>query len=383
MGSIKKIKLMHLINCYTLAGAEILAYNIIEKIDKSKFDISICSIGAHDLEIENQIKDRLKKEGITVLNLNKPSQKKRFSSILSLAEILKQNKIEILNTHCSSPDFYGKLAGFLAGVPLVYSTVHNDCGYKKDREKFFRHFTTKYIAISDYIKTFMLDRINVPENKIKLIYNGVKFSDINDVKDLREKKLKELNIDPGKIVITNVGRIVPLKGQNFLIEAAKEVVDKNKNVHFMIVGNDKLDLEWTNNLKNLVKDLGLENNITFTGARNDIEELMAISDLFVFPSTLEGLPLTVLEAMAAGLPVIATDVGSINEVVHHNINGLLIPSGNKEVISQNIIKLLNDKERSERMALEAKKLARSKYSIVQTAKNYEELYLEDYSKLKR
>ena len=374
-----KIRLMHIINCYTFAGAEILAYNIAQRIDTDKFDVFICSIGKSDNEIESYIKNMLQSKNITVLQLDKPSHKNRVEGILKLAVLLRQYKINVINTHCSSPDFYGKLAGFLAGVPFVYSTIHSNVGYKRLREKFLRHFTAKYIAISESVKNYMLGDLGLPCNKIELISNGVKYVDFLDIdKVARMIMMDELGIDINKKVISSIGRLVKLKGHNFLIDAANAILEEYRDVHFLIVGNDKVDIEWANSLKRLVKDKSLERYFTFTGTRNDITDILSLTDVFVFPSINEGLPLAVLEAMAAGVPVVSTDVGSIGEVVSHGVNGLLIPSGNSLSIAQSIIKLFDNWEWAEKMGKNARKLVRSEYSIEDTAKRYEELYLKNF-----
>lgn len=377
-----KIRLMHIINCFTFAGAEILAYNIAERIDKTKFDVFICSIGTNDCEVESSIKKMLRNRSITVLELEKPRHKNRVGCILRLAGLLKQYRIDVINTHCSSPDFYGKLAGFLVGVPFIYSTIHGNVGYNRTREKFLGHLTTNYIAISEYIKNYMREDLGVPFDKIELIRNGVKFVDYPGLDRQAAKKtiLTELGVDINKRVVASIGRLVQLKGHNFLIDAAREILDKYDDVHFLIVGNDKIDVEWANSLKRLVKDKRMEKYFTFTGTRNDVNNILSVTDVFVLPSLTEGLPLTLLEAMASGVPVVSTDVGSISEVVKHRENGLLIPSGNSKLISQSVIELFDNLEWAGSMAESARELVRSKFSIEETARGYENLYLRNFYK---
>lgn len=375
-----KIRLMHIINCFTFAGAEILVYNIAERIDKTRFDVFICSIGTNDCVVESNIKKMLQNKSITVLELEKPSQKNRIGGILRLAGLLRQYRIDVINTHCSSPDFYGKIAGFLVGVPFIYSTVHGKVGYKRTREIFLRHLTTNYIAISEYIKNYMREDLGVPFDKIEIIRNGVESADYHSIDRQAAKKaiMTELGIDINKRVVASIGRLVQLKGHNYLIDAARDILNKYDDVHFLIVGNDKIDIEWANGLKRLVKDKKLEKYFTFTGTRNDINNILAGTDVFVLPSLTEGLPLTVLEAMASGVPVVSTDVGSVSEVVKHRENGLLIPPGNSQPIAQSVIELLDNWEWAGNMAENARKLVRSKYSIEETAKGYEDLYLRNY-----
>jgi glycosyltransferase involved in cell wall biosynthesis len=159
-------------------------------------------------------------------------------------------------------------------------------------------------------------------------------------------------------VIGNVARLAPQKGQRTLIEAAPHVLVSHPDATFVIVGDGELRDE----LQRVAQDLGVAESFTFTGARDDIPELLATFDVFAFPSHFEGLCLAVIEAQVAGVPVVATPVGGIRETVVPNETGLLVEPGEPEVLAAAIVSLLDDPAYALRLASEAQRRALARYT---------------------
>lgn len=385
----KKIAVMHVINAYALGGAEKLVFDIASSMDKTKFDVFVCSIGGRGDDLEKTLRRDLQSQGIKAISLDKAPRKQRLRAVLKLAKILGKNKIDIVHTHCPSPDFYGRLAAFISRVPLAacmsrvavtFSTIHSTAGYSSYWEKVFKHFTTKYIAISEQVKKYAIDDLQIPSDKVELIYNGIDLQRFMKNKIDRENKLAKLRIDADKKIITNIGRVAEEKGQIYLIRAAKIVLKEFPDVHFLIVGDDKTDKKTAQKLKDMVRAEGLSDYITFTGIRQDVPEILAITDIFVFPSLWEGFALVVLEAMAAEVPVVATDVGIIREVLVDQENGLIVPPKDAVALAEGIKFMLSDPERAKEMGLKGQKTVEEKFTIENTVRGYEELYLKEFSK---
>jgi len=131
----KKIAVMHVINAYALGGAEKLVFDIASSMDKTKFDVFICSIASRGDAVERSIRHSLHSQGVRTLCLDKAPHRQRLLAIWRLARFLRANKIDIVHTHCPSPDFYGRLAAWLSRVPLVFTTIHNTAGYSRRVEK--------------------------------------------------------------------------------------------------------------------------------------------------------------------------------------------------------------------------------------------------------
>jgi len=374
-----KVAVMHIINAYALGGAEKLVFDIARRMDKTKFNVFVCSIGAREDDIEQAVRHDLQSQGIKTLSLDKPPHKQRVHTVVKLAKILCDNKIDILHTHCPSPDFYGKLSALIARIPLVFSTIHNTQGYSASVERVLSRLTTKYVAISKTVAQYALQELKIPSQKIEIIYNAIdvrQFTETHNQSIIRKKKRTELGIPENIQMIMTIGRITRQKGHIYLIDAMKEVVKNFPNVCLCIVGDYTCDPDVTNELKRKVKESGLKEKVIWTGVRTDIPELLASADIFVLPSLWEGLPVTLLEAMASRIPVVATAVGSNPEIIRHGENGFLVPPANPSTLAKCILELLKDKKKAQLLAEEGYKTIQERFTIERMVKEYEKLYLK-------
>lgn len=364
-------KVLHLINSFSLAGAEKLIFDITKRIDKSKIDCYVCAISKGNSY--NFFVNKLNKNKVSTFCLYKGYEKDRFKSIYKLVNYIYENDIDYIHTHCSSPDFYGKIAGLLTSRP-VYSTIHNSKGYSRFLQLLFRSITKKYIAISKQVKKYMINELSLPNNRIKLIFNGVDISKFKEANINVNQKKRSLGIPLQKKVIINVGRITEQKGQKTIIEAARKIVNKRNDIIFLIVGDKSYNRDLYNNLKKKIDNYNLKKYIRFTGIREDVNELLAMSDVFVLPSIFEGLPITLLEAIFSKIPIVASDVGGNRELIKNGESGYLIPTNNSVLLAKKIINLLNNENVSESMVEKAYNDAINKFDIRTTVAKYEKLY---------
>ncbi|MCL0101406.1 glycosyltransferase, partial [Peptococcaceae bacterium] len=174
--------------------------------------------------MEKTLRRDLQSQGIKTISLDKAPRQQRLRAVLKLAKILGKNKIDIVHTHCSSPDFYGRLAAFISRVPLVFSTIHNTEGYSLRNEKILGYLTTKYIAISLQVQKYAVRNLQIPMRKIALIYNGIDMSAFKKSLIVKQHKLAELGIPVNRKIITNIGRVAEQKGQLYLMQAAKNIL---------------------------------------------------------------------------------------------------------------------------------------------------------------
>ena len=370
-----KITVMQLINSFSLAGAEILVFDLATRMDKEKFAVLVCSIGSRNDEIETKIRKKLESKGIETLSLEKPKRKGRLKAIWKLYHYLREYDVDILHTHCSSPDFYGKFTAFLVRTPLVFSTIHNMQGYSALTERVLKTLTTKYVAISETVKRYAASELKIPTEKISVIYNAIDMQRFDLGTLPREEKLRELGVSPGVKVITTAGRIARQKGHIYLVEAAAEVMNEFPDVHFLIVGDDTADREITKQLKEAIKAKNLEDRILLTGVRTDIPEILSITDVFVLPSLWEGLSIVLLEAMASGVPVVVTDVGSNSEIITNGVNGFIVHPKDSQVLAQKIKDLLSDPEKARKLGTEGQRMVQERFAIDRMIQGYEQLYL--------
>lgn len=371
----QKISLMHLINCFSLAGAEKLVFDLATGIDKDKFEVIVCGMATIKDNIEETICNDLQEKGVRPLLLGKTANKRRIESVLNLRKNLKEHNITILHTHCQSPDFYGKISAFLARTPLVFSTIHNVAGYHAIHEGILNKLTTRYVAISETVKQYGISDLKIPSEKIEVIHNAVNTRKYTPINIDKNAKMQELGVPIGRKIVTTVGTCQERKGHHYLIEAAEKVLKKFSDTHFLIIGDTSADFDFTSRIKTMVDAGKLQDRISLLGKRTDIPEILSISDIFVLPSLWEGLPISLLEAMASGVPAVVTNVGSNPEVIADGVNGYMVPPKNSLLLAQRIEDLLSDPLKANAMGTEGQKTVKESFGMAQLVKRHEQLYM--------
>ncbi|WP_221567168.1 glycosyltransferase [Alkalihalobacillus sp. TS-13] len=362
-----KLNLLFIINSFSIAGAEKLVYALSKNIDKNLFNIYICSIGLSKNENENNLRKELEeKHGIKTFCLEKKKNKNRLNAIIKLRKFIKNNKIDIVHSHCPSPDFYGLISS-LGLIKARFTTIHSTSGYSKNRMKIFSIFFTNIVCISDMVKSYSLNVLKLSEKKMVVIKNGIDLTPF-----LKEKKIvREKNNN--KIKIISVGRVVNAKGYEYLINSLEKLKDINKNIHLTIIGETSADKNLYHNLLNLIKNKGLSDNVEFLGVRDDVPKLLLSSDIFVSSSIVEGFALATIEAAAAGLPIVATDVGSIRELIDKD-SGIVVNSRDTVALSNGILKLIQKPIWARLLGENVKKISINLFSIKSTVISHEALY---------
>ncbi len=362
----KLINVLHLIQGLEFGGLENVTLNLLGNLNKELYKTSICcfdTLGDLSGRISGDIKVHFlkRKQGID------------YSYPFKLARLLKKKQVQILHLHNSTAFFYGVIAGKLAGVPAIVYTEHARDVFPNLKvriaDKLLSYFTDKIIVVADYLKKNLIKHEKFDGKKISVIYNGIDTEEFN-IRPDRLKKRKEMDIDIKAPVIGIVARLDPIKNHACLIKAMKHVISKFPEAVLLIVGDGPIHSE----LIDLVKDLKLEKNVRFLGTRTDVPEIMSVIDVFVLCSRSEGLSVTLLEAMAAGKPVIATSVGGNPELIEHDINGLLVESDDEEGLSKALIELLTDKLKSIKLGESAKKKIVENFTVNNMVRKYEKIY---------
>ncbi len=373
---VRKITVLQLINSLTMGGAERVAYDLAKGMDKTKFQVLLCGVTAYTDDYTTQIITELKEHQVTPLSLNRTPWKRSVKVLWRLIKIIKEYRVDLINTHCPTPDFYGRLAAIYCCRPAV-STFHNIKIWEKYprlgplTEYLLQPMTTRFIAISNEVKKWALKELRCDPKKITIVYNGINTNYWQHSINKLEKR-RSLGFSQKEKLLTVVGRLTEQKGHSFLLKAMADVVGKHPGVRLLIIGEGELRPQ----LEQQVTILGLLNKVFFLGKRTDIAEIYGISDLFVLPSLWEGLPLVMLEAMTAGVPVIATAVAGVPEVIDHKKNGLLVPPASPEELSTAICYLLEHPQEAREMATRAKKLVQEQFDAVNMVRGYEAVYQE-------
>ncbi len=289
----------------------------------------------------------------------------------------------IVHTHTAKAGMLGRLAARLAGVPVVVHTFHGHVFHNyfspwKTQlvlwiEQILGKFTDAIITVSPKQREEILSyRIGHPD-KVRAICLGLELQKFVNFNNHYGKLRKELNIATDVPLIGIVARLVPIKGHTYFLEAAKQVIEKWPNVQFVVVG----DGELRNALEQYTDTLEIRSHLHFLGWRRDLPEIYADLDLVVLSSLNEGSPVALIEAMAASKPVVAPEVGGVEDLVLHEKTGILVPPKDSYALAQGILRLLS-LPISERRTMGKAGQARvyPRYHIDTLVKNVETLYEE-------
>ena len=331
--------------------------------------------------LEGPLLESLQSSGIQVLEFNPRGSLYRphgMLQIIRLTKYLVRNRFDVVQTH----DLYSTLmavpAAKMARVPVILSCrrdLSHWWWYTTRRRRILRNIqnrSTYIIANSDAVREFLVTKDGFDPKLIRVVPNGVEYERFANTPRDKQKSFPKMSLDT-KLLAVIANMHFESKGHADLIHAAADIIKNFPNTKFVLIG----DGVERPKLEDMAVRMGLGDAIVFLGSRKDVPELLASSDLFVLPSWAEGLPNSVLEAMASGLPIVATHVGGIPELIEHEVTGLLVPPKNHEALGAAIKRLLGDEAFARRLAIAAQERARTNFSFDKLLVELENLYLGD------
>lgn len=360
-----KKRVLLISNRFDFGGAEIYVISIANKLLEHQYEVFAASSGG-------KLVDTLDKR---IKHFTVPADAKTITGILSCArqlnKIIKEYSIDLIHTNSVYTCLITKLATIKTGTKII-NTAHSWGTNKKPiSAKIVNWGADKVIAVSQSTgNSYVQNGLN--KSKLVVIHNGInteKFQKAS-LETIKAKK-ESLNIKPEDFVVINVARMEEIrKAHSFLIDTAKEVIEKHKNCKFLLVGDGNLKKE----LEDKVSQYNLTENILFLGNRTDVVDLLSISNVFCLPSDWEGLPLVIAEAMACKLPVVATAVDGVPEIVINNKTGLLSSPRNQKELYANLCKLIEDSQLINKLSNESFNRAIEKFSLTAMMKKVLETY---------
>lgn len=368
----EKIRILRIISNLGVGGVQKRMVSLLPKLNKERYEIVVCSFKSGELQ------HCLEQSGIPVRIV---SRRFKFDPvcIYRLCSIMKKENIDIVHTHCHKPNTTGRFAAKLAGVPVIIANEHNVDSWKSNwqltLDKWLAAHSDKIIAVSEAVKSFYVKNANISADKFEVVYNGVDLDFWQNnipAKEMIFKKKAELGLLQGDKVIVAIGRLHPQKGHEYLLRAARKIIPRMKNLKFLIIGDGPMK----ESLESCSERLGIKENVVFTGKRDDVKDILYLSDISVVSSVREGFSNAVLEAMACGKPVVATDVGGNKEIIIDGKNGFIVSSRDEDALADRILTLAGNEELTIRMGLAAKETVKSfslSRMIHKTEKLYEEL----------
>ncbi|CAN2048487.1 Glycosyltransferase family 4 protein [Candidatus Magnetomoraceae bacterium gMMP-1] len=353
----KPIPVLNIITRMIIGGAQETPMLTADLIDKSQWAMDILS--GPQTGPEGSLIEETRSRGISLkiepMLVREINPLKDFIALFRLIRFIKKGKYKIIHTHSSKAGILGRWAAWLAGTPVIVHTVHG-WGHNSRQHPLVRAFyillekltlpiTDRLIAVSPLdIQKGLSDGIG-KQNDFVVIRSGIELERFGHPKISRDKTRSSLGIPPHAFVIGSVTRLSPQKAPLDFIEAVGIIAKKNPNAWFVIVGDGPLRQD----VERLANKLDLKDRLILTGLRRDIPELMAAFDIFVLSSLWEGLPRVLPQAMATGLPIVATNIDGNAEAVIDRLNGLLTPPSDPSALAQAIIEIMNDPEMADRM----------------------------------
>lgn len=373
----KKIKILYIIDKLHHAGAQVHLSRVIKGFDADNFDCQVfCLLSG------GEVADELRNCGIkiNVLGINKIYNLKAFLKLFSLVKFIKREKFDIIHNYLFSSNIYGTIAAWIARTPVIITSRR---GTGMLREGKFKHtiayqltnwMVNKVVCVTKSTEKISVIKEDLPARKLVTIYNGIDF-DYDELDAYAKDKLrKECGVDKDDKVVGLIANFNWIKGHKIFIQAAKEIVAQKDNVKFLLIGEGGLKEK----IRQRVRALGLEEKILFLGVRNDVRDLVQIMDVSVNASYSEGMSNTILESMAAGIPVVATNVDGNIETVkgfpESEQTGILVPSGDPGAMSKAILCVLGDDDLSRKMSSNAKGRINSNFTTEIMIKEMGSLY---------
>ena len=350
----RKIKVAHIIARMITGGADENTLFTMKGLDKNKYEIDLITGEEFDESILNKVKNN----HFDIIQVKGLKWKLNFLHdpivLIKLIKLMRKNRYDIVHTHTTKAGILGRISAQLSGVPVIVHGLHGSTFQAFNSgllnwllflfERLTGRFTDAYISVSKVLsKTYIEKGIGKKDNHYT-VYSGMELSKFYHTRDKinYKEKYEELGINAGDFLIGNVARLETRKGHQFLLDAFKNVVEQQKDGHVKLLiigeGNKREYLE------NYAKELNLGDKVIFTGYREDVEELMALMDIFVLTSLREGLPRVLVQAAAVGMPSVAFNVDGVPEIIKDNYNGFLIKVKDVEQLGNRIVKYMNNKE---------------------------------------
>ena len=368
----QRIKIIEFITELSTGGAQVALTRLLAGLDRRRFELIICCLYNGDGAPARQIKSM----GIRVIDLGMQEDKRRLDAFGRLYRLLRLEMPDILHTWLFHANIPGRVIGRLAGVPTILSserTMEMEGLSRRWLNRVTAPFANQILCVSQRVADYAVQEIGIPSNKILIIPNGIDLAPYQNLPEQSEAR-QRFGLPVASQLVGTVSRARPVKNLELLLEAFAILTSSKESqpdgMHLAIVGDGPL----LPNLLAQTRRLGISNQVFFLGEQEDIPTFLAGLDVFVLSSQFEGLPNAVLEAMAAGLPVAATAVGGVPELVVPGETGLLVPSNEPQALALALSHLLADEPQRKRLGQAGQERVAHYFSIKNTVGQTAQLY---------
>ncbi len=349
-------RIAHVTYGFEVGGAEKLLVEFARHADRRRFELTFVALGP-----DGPIRDLIQEHDWPTATMQQPHGLS-FRLVADLARYFRREKIDVIHTHTDRPHLYATLAGRLAGVRQIVHTRHGQCVDLSPRQqrlvRFLVRWVRHFVCVSDDAAA-VSRRQGIPAERLVTIRNGI------DVQQFAYRQAQTTG------PVLTVARLNPEKDLGTLLEAIARAAPHDPSLRLVIAGDGPCRREW----EQLARRSGIDHRVEWLGMVHDVAPLLTTASLFVISSQSEGIPLTLLEAQASGLPVIATRVGGIPEVIIDGQTGRLVPAQNAQDLAECLLALRRDPDLCHRLGQAARARIEQHFDVRCMVRKYEELYL--------
>jgi glycosyltransferase involved in cell wall biosynthesis len=340
---------------------------MIPRFDRSRYNVSLISLRRKDLS-----EDTLEQFGVDVTYLAR--HKFDPNTYPHLLRVLRDKRADVVHMHGYGATTFGRLCARRLQIPAILHehANHTDTPwFQKAADRLLAPHTDLAIAVSESTAEFTVRARLMPAERTKVVYLGAPLDEF-----ARERSADEiaaarqaLGIAPGTIAVGTVTRLMPSKGNEFLVEAVKEITARQRDARVYIAGEGELAAA----LREQARALGLGDRMVFLGFQRDVSAVLSAYDIVVFPSLWEGTPLTAFEALASGKPIVSTDADGLLDILTDRKDALIVPKRNAGALARAVIDLIEQPGLASRLAADARRTG-ARYDIAQFVRKMERLY---------
>jgi glycosyltransferase involved in cell wall biosynthesis len=369
----KRLHILQLINLSDIGGAEQMLLSLAKSLDPTNFRVGVACLHGG-----GRLGDEVQRLGLPFYSLE---ARNPFCLALKFIRAIKQEKIDLVQTHGARAELLGSIIARLCGVRCLISTLHDIFGFENRAKKFANHITDhfidRYVAVSRIASDLAMKNFQISRPRIQIIENGIVAGQFWQ-KEETQTLYRQLGISPRQRMIVTVANLRPVKGHIHILRAvALMSSEERKELRFCFVGADFSGGE----VQRAAKSLGVEDSIIFAGFQAEISLYLQAADVFLLASESEGSSFSILEAMAAGCPVIAANVGAIAEIIEDHENGILIPPKSPAAIKEAVLSLLSNQSLREKLCTRGLETVSSRFSLERMVQQYASLYQQVWEKV--
>ncbi len=376
---------LHVIDTLSYAGAQRYVVLLCQWSSRQRFRHIVCV-----LQPEIDLKNQLESAGVEVVCLNMPRPsilrlwrfvRYAWCALQSIMHLCRREGVDVVQCHLSDAEFLGIAAAVCSRTPVIITTLHGPqmlpCRPWWSARSMLRRLVTRLlyccvdhiVAVSAEVALEARRQFRAPLSKITTIINRIDTDSYGVPVDTAAVKAA-LGLEPDSRVITTVSRLEPLKGHACLISALGMLGSQHDDVRLLLLGEgtSRADLE------DQCRKSGLAERVVFLGTRDDVRAILAVTDIFAFMSFIEGTSLALMEAMAAGRPIVATDIPGNRTLLSHNKSALLVPAGDAPAMARALSELLDDRVAAQALGTEARAFVREYFDIRTTVAELERLW---------